>query len=64
MGSIITFDTLEDLQNILSSLTEEDYQNSFDSLMENYHRSLEYYDYDKIIADNIFKFLSKHKKEN
>ena len=53
MDSIICFENLIDLKEILMSLTEKDYYKRFKSLMRNYKKSLEFFDYDKIISKNI-----------
>ena len=55
MDSIICFETLGDLEKILLTLSKEEYESRFDSLMKNYEKSIEFFDYDKIISDNILK---------
>ncbi len=49
MDSIITFETIDDLRNILPMLNEEKYNSMFKSLQKNYEESLNYYDFDEII---------------
>ena len=52
---IITFDTMEDLDNILSTLTVKDYTDRLDYIKKNLIISKEYVSTDDIVANTIIK---------
>ena len=52
---IITFDTMEDLDDILSKLTVKDYTDRLDYIKKNFIISKEYISTDDIIANTIIK---------
>ena len=53
--SIITFNTIEELENIIPNLNESLYKKLFSSLEINYKKSLQYYDFDEFIYQAIKK---------
>lgn len=53
--SIITFDTIEELEQILPTLNEELYRDKFESLQKNYLECLKYYDFDNLVYDALRK---------
>lgn len=58
-NSIITFNSLENLSDIIQNLSFEEYQQRFSSLQKNYERCLNFYDYDEIIYKNIKRFIDE-----
>jgi len=55
LESIITFNTIEELESIIPILDENMYDRLFVSLQKNYQKALEYYDYDEIIYQVLKK---------
>lgn len=53
MGSIFEFNDTDHLLEIINSLSEEKYFSCFKSLEKNYEYCKKYYDYDRIIYNNI-----------
>jgi hypothetical protein len=54
-NSIMTFENITDLINILKSLNKEKYVSKIESINKNYKKSLEYYDYDEIVYSILKK---------
>jgi hypothetical protein len=53
--SIITFETLDELKEIIPTLNEELYESKKPSLHKNYLECLKYYDYDKLVYDALLE---------
>lgn len=53
--SIIIFDTVEELENIIPSLNNDLYEKFSSSLQVNYQKALQYYDFDEFIYQAIKK---------
>ena len=51
--SIITFETIDELKQIITTLNEELYNEKKESLHKNYLECLKYYDYDKLVYDAL-----------
>ena len=58
---IIFFDTLEELDEILSNLTEDDYYSRMEAINDNYNRAKSYWRSDDQIAAFIHKLLKEEK---
>jgi len=56
--SIICFDNISELMDIISSLSIDEYNNRLASLEKNYIKSLHYYDYDDILCQNLIRHLN------
>jgi hypothetical protein len=54
---IIFFDTLEELDNILSNLTEEDYYCRIEAVRDNFERAKEFWRSDDQLAKKIYEVL-------
>ena len=57
MRGIITFDTLEDLIDIITNLSEDYYENVIDVVEKNYETSRQYWDYYGRIHEKIQEHL-------
>lgn len=55
--SIIRFDSIPELMDIISNLSINEYNKRFESLEKNYNKSLHYYDYDDILYQNLLRYL-------
>jgi glycosyltransferase involved in cell wall biosynthesis len=60
--SIIVFNSMEELKQILNNLSKEEYLSKLKSLEKNRRKALSYYDYDKIIYKNIIKGRDRFRK--
>lgn len=55
--SIIQFNGLNELMDIIPNLSVDEYNKRFDSLQKNYNKCLYYYDYDDILYENLIRYL-------
>ena len=60
---IITFETVEELDNILSSLTEQDYYDRIDAVRDNFERSKKYWRSDDQLGKMLHSLIRRNQSE-
>lgn len=60
---IIFFDTIEELENILSNLSEKDYYDRMNAIRNNFEKAKEYWRSDDQLADFIYKTVKRDLNE-
>ena len=58
---VLKFNTLEELDNILNTITPEIYDNLEEVINENYEKSKEYFDFHKRVENEINNLIYKQK---